>query len=106
MKCPKCSDSQLKPQVLRGVEVDRCGDCGGVWFDENELAKLLADGGGGNALRGSDSGMNRQPGECPRDGTKLLRVFSKQNRSVVIDRCPTCKGIWLDAGEFQRVSQS
>jgi len=31
----------------------------------------------------------------------LLRVMSRRNRVVVMDVCPSCRGIWLDGGEIQ-----
>lgn len=104
MKCPKCQDETLDSRVVRGVEVDRCPACQGVWFDEEELSKLIDDKAVGNSkLKGADKGQDRQPGVCPRDGTRLLRVYSKRNRSVVLDCCSECKGVWLDGGEFQRL---
>ena len=37
---------------------------------------------------------------CPRDGTALdERIFE----SVRVDVCPSCHGIWLDAGELAQL---
>ena len=44
--------------------------------------------------------MNLQPGVCPRDGSRLLRVVSAHNRAIILDTCPTCQGLWLDGGEL------
>ncbi|WP_020676554.1 zf-TFIIB domain-containing protein [Geopsychrobacter electrodiphilus] len=38
--CPKCGE-QLKPVSFRGVPLDRCVNCGGVWLGPNDL-KILA----------------------------------------------------------------
>jgi len=39
--CPR--DAQpLTAVIHRGVEVDVCGTCGGIWFDNGELQKILA----------------------------------------------------------------
>lgn len=38
---------------------------------------------------------------CPVDGTPMDKEVA---HVVVIDRCPKCNGIWLDAGEFERLS--
>ena len=106
MNCPKCESGTLNKTVVRGVEVDQCGGCQGVWFDEDELSKLINDqGASGRALKGADSGLDRKTGKCPQDETPLIRVHSKRNRSVVIDHCSTCKGMWLDGGEFQRLTK-
>jgi hypothetical protein len=48
-----------------------------------------------------------EAGRCPRDGAALSE---QKLEGVAIDICPTCKGIWLDAGELEaieaRVSES
>lgn len=37
---------------------------------------------------------------CPRDGTQLVEV---ERGGVSIDACPTCRGIWLDRGELEKL---
>jgi hypothetical protein len=39
MKCPKCG-SDLSEVTFRGIKIDRCLNCDGVWLDEGELEKL------------------------------------------------------------------
>ena len=106
MKCPKCEDIALQKAVVRGVEVDQCERCRGVWFDENELSRLIDENkAAGRELKGRASGLDGKAGNCPHDGQPLLRVYSKRNRSVVMDHCASCKGVWLDGGEFQRLTE-
>ena len=38
--CPKCGESMKEIDVL-GVKVDRCGGCGGTYFDKGEIDLLL-----------------------------------------------------------------
>jgi hypothetical protein len=38
------------------------------------------------------------PGGCP---TKLVE---ESFQSIRIDRCPTCKGVWLDPGEIEQIA--
>lgn len=40
MKCPKCG-FDLKTEEYHGLEVDRCTQCAGVWFDAGEAEELL-----------------------------------------------------------------
>jgi Zn-finger nucleic acid-binding protein len=47
--------------------------------------------------------LEGKKGFCPRDASELLRVYSSINRSVVIDACADCRGIWLDGGEFEKL---
>ena len=37
---------------------------------------------------------------CPRDQTPLLR---RHRNGVEIDHCPTCRGVWLDRGELDKI---
>lgn len=39
MKCPKCG-FDLKETLFRGVMIDKCYHCGGMWFDEKEFDLL------------------------------------------------------------------
>ena len=38
-----------------------------------------------------------QPRACPIDGTAMTKTVAHM---MIIDRCPTCHGVWLDAGEL------
>jgi hypothetical protein len=40
MKCPKCG-GDLKTEEYHSVQVDRCTDCLGVWFDAGEAETLI-----------------------------------------------------------------
>ncbi|PLX88248.1 MAG: hypothetical protein C0619_13135 [Desulfuromonas sp.] len=40
-RCPKCSE-KIEPITFRGVPMDRCPGCGGVWLGPNDL-KILAE---------------------------------------------------------------
>lgn len=42
--------------------------------------------------------------QCPRDGATLTRETYEGD--VVVDRCTTCAGIWLDAGELRDVQET
>ncbi|HMO52843.1 MAG TPA: zf-TFIIB domain-containing protein [Kiritimatiellia bacterium] len=39
--CPKCERDRLQVVKRRGVELDVCDDCGGIFFDEHELEQML-----------------------------------------------------------------
>ena len=41
MRCPLC-DVNMKEVERRGVLIDVCPECKGVWLDRGELDKLLA----------------------------------------------------------------
>jgi hypothetical protein len=39
LTCPKCG-AKLEEMVFRGVKIDKCHECGGVWLDAGELETL------------------------------------------------------------------
>lgn len=39
---------------------------------------------------------------CPKCGMQLVEI---DYRSIKIDRCSACDGVWLDAGELETVSR-
>ena len=41
MRCPLC-DVPMREVRRRGVKIDVCPECRGVWLDAGELEKLLA----------------------------------------------------------------
>lgn len=41
MKCPSCPESRLVIAERKGIEIDYCPDCRGVWLDRGELDKIL-----------------------------------------------------------------
>lgn len=40
---------------------------------------------------------------CPVCDNVKMREVSKE--SIMIDVCPSCKGVWLDRGELEKLSQ-
>ena len=106
MKCPKCKTADLGQVVVEGVTVDRCPSCTGTWFDHHELSELLAEEARrvASLRRGSENEYAEGlKGQCPRDASQLLRVYSSIDRSVILDGCAECHGIWLDGGEFEKL---
>jgi hypothetical protein len=45
MRCPKCG-MELAEIEFKGIKVDRCVSCGGLWFDGGEIDQVLAQGKG------------------------------------------------------------
>lgn len=106
MKCPKCKTENLGELIVERVAVDSCPSCSGIWFDRQELSELLAEDARlvASLHRGDENEQaDDTTGRCPRDGSPLLRVYSSIERSVVLDACADCHGIWLDGGEFEKL---
>jgi Zn-finger nucleic acid-binding protein len=108
MDCPSCS-TELERRMIREIEVDECPDCKGIWFEDDELRK---------AKDSADSDLNWIDFEiwkykdrakarskdlpCP-DCRKALVAIDYTGTDVEVDYCPSCKGIWLDKGEFKSI---
>jgi len=106
MNCPKCESAALARFAIDDVTVDRCTACAGVWFDVEELSQLLSEQAQQIAqlLKGRTSEQaDGKKGPCPREGSELMRVYSAIDRSVVLDVCGECRGVWLDGGEFDKL---
>jgi uncharacterized protein len=110
MNCPACGTAMT--EVLVGdVKVDACqGGCGGLWFDRFELAKVEKAGqSAGASLLEIDRSATRkvdpeQRRHCPRDADVVMtRHFSSVKRSIVVDECGKCGGMFLDAGELAAI---
>lgn len=43
MRCPKCG-AELVEVELRGVRIDKCTNCAGLWLDSGELEQVTAKG--------------------------------------------------------------
>ena len=42
LHCPKCG-AKLEEAVMKGITVDICPGCRGIWFDAGELDKITAE---------------------------------------------------------------
>jgi Zn-finger nucleic acid-binding protein len=98
----------MTEMAVGDVKIDACqGGCGGLWFDRRELAKVEKAGqSAGAALLDIDKSATRkvdpdQRRNCPRDPSIVMtRHFSSVKRAILVDECPKCAGIFLDAGEL------
>ena len=91
MKCPGCGQALTTRHLDDGVEVLTCPYCSGVFYDAGQLAVRLE-------VPGAAPGERR----CPRDGQTMVKGIVKGSQ-VEIDGCMACGGVWLDAGEVQKL---
>ena len=101
-KCPKCGHGM--EEVTHGeLAIDRCTNCHGLWFDEDEHHQLkLAKG--GHALDAGDpkEGWKWDTVEevdCPICGKRMEKVAIPDQKAIWVEECPG-HGIFMDAGEF------
>lgn len=104
IKCPKCQAS-LEAVVYANIEVDRCTDCKGIWFDSLEAQKLKEIEGSESLDIGDPAAGSKynEMGDvnCPKCHTKMTKMVDLHQPHIWYEKCPVCYGIWFDAGEFK-----
>ena len=103
MNCPKC-DAPFEAVTFQDIEVDRCTQCQGLWFDSQEDAKLRALK-GSEAIDIGDPETGKKFNEiakvlCPKCEAKMIRMVDANQHHIWYESCPVCYGVFFDAGEF------
>jgi hypothetical protein len=84
MQCPQCH-KPMQTFTVRGMELDRCRDCGRVWLDLNEVERIFE-----GVLASLSEAEVDQP--CPRGhGTMVSGTIGEQPAVV----CSHCRGAWV-----------
>jgi len=108
MNCPRCQ-SELQTRSTDGVEIDECPSCKGIWFDADELRRVKDEE--DKDLNWMDFDLwkhadrfrvNTKPVNCPNCSTGLVTIDYDET-GVEIDHCTHCRGVWLDAGELEKI---
>jgi Zn-finger nucleic acid-binding protein len=108
-QCPKCKIF-LSSEIFHNTEVDYCPQCLGLWFDEDELrqAKDEKD----KSLKWLDIDLWKDDKNfkiaygiriCPSCRVPLYEVYYGDSK-IVVDVCNLCQGVWLDRGEFKKIT--
>ena len=101
IECPRCWVEMKKEEVdVLGpnVIIDVCPKCLGIWFDNNELKKILGDRKLANYLTKRIGTQSESKLVCPRCGGLMDLEYAED---VEIDVCLVCNGAWLDYGELE-----
>ncbi|HEX6435584.1 MAG TPA: zf-TFIIB domain-containing protein [Candidatus Binatia bacterium] len=111
VRCPQC-EVPMKPVSVRAnpgslIELDQCGQCGGIWCDKWELFPIQADEAA--RLEPADEKLLRLPLVlqkeifCPRCTARMSAINEPSlGADVQFRRCFKCDGIWLKRGQFTR----
>jgi len=116
MKCPNDNAElyQVKIESHYGqpILLEQCKECGGIWFDETEL--FSARNGEAEKIEVFDSkslwtptNMERRVLRCPLDESELFRFRDRYFlKGIILERCPSCNGIWLNRGDFTKFQKA
>ncbi len=104
--CPAC-DKPMVTLEWRGIEVDYCIGCHGVWLDHGELQSILGEGrkveSGWLPKEKSQLPPKKTKRLCPRCDARLVefQVEAGDKGELKLDRCPHGHGLWFDGGELE-----
>ena len=107
MDCPRCLNEPMIVLELRGVEIDYCTECGGIWLDEGELELLYDDSREKEKILQSFTcvkDVTEESRKCPVCLKTMEKVIcGSENKTVMVDRCRKYHGLWFDKGELNDV---
>ena len=89
----------------QSIEIDRCTNCYGLWFDMLEAEHL-------KAMKGSEQIDIGDPetGEqfnkiekinCPKCNIQMWKIVDIKQSHIWYETCDICYGLFFDAGEFK-----
>lgn len=114
MNCPNCK-SRLRSIRYEGIDIETCQHCGGEWLDADELGKVVQirevkfDDQERRAIAESTTitGVRLKDVDrdltCPKCGGTTDPVNYGGDTGIILDRCPSCRGFWLDGQELEKV---
>lgn len=117
-RCPRCTFTLVPhrpPAAVAGgpsAEVDVCPRCHGTWLDAGDAKHMLGENAEPETWERTTAAKFGGKGKlgCP-SGHGALSMYKLQappgsGVEVEVDVCPVCMGMWLDAWEAARISQS
>lgn len=114
MDCPIDGIRMRKRAYEGSIEVDACTTCDGIWLDKGELEQIQKtverdyhDELGelpkyaGKAYALARGAHEERALRCPScDDEELVEKEHGYCSQIMVDVCPGCGGVWLDAGEL------
>jgi Zn-finger nucleic acid-binding protein len=102
LKCPKCGHGMTEVSHEE-IQIDRCTNCKGIWFDDDEVHALKLKGGSKSVDSGDPKEGwkwdSRTDIDCPRCGKKMENSADPSQNHIWYEVCKD-HGIFMDAGEF------
>ncbi len=111
MQCPN-DKMEMIQRELGEVQVEECPQCKGTWFEQTEFEKAK------DSIEPDANWLDFEIWKhedqfkldlrgilCPKDSTKLVALVYGET-GVEVNYCTQCQGIWLDAGEFEKIVQA
>ncbi len=106
MDCPICKNEPMIVLELNKIEIDYCLNCKEIWLDAGELELLLGSSEETQNLLNSFTTIihtKEKSHKCPICNKKMEKVSVDKDQKIIIDRCKSNHGIWLDNGELEDI---
>lgn len=111
MICPVCKEDMIVVEY-KGIELDYCTRCRGVWFDSGELGLLIKSLGLKpetplleNLLDQPEPQHREKHRRCPICRKKMRKLALTDQPEIIIDACQRGDGLWFDGGELALLLQ-
>lgn len=111
-KCPACSDHpELHELEDREIPFLGCTTCFGLFVTEDNLREYVVDSTGCDKVAEAFdelmvTALAKQGGEtkrvCPECGDAMRRMGFGEAPFMILDRCQTGHGLWLDKKELKK----
>ena len=113
MRCPLCVAGLIREKFL-GMVIDRCGSCKGTWVGADALRAIaetpvpapnaaLTQETLSQQFKGVPDKDRQRVLKCPSCTVPLYAHNYDYGSGIIIDTCPKCHGIWLDAKELEKI---
>lgn len=105
MECPKCESGMAPLEFGANISVMRCVGCGGLYCEKQALQRLRDEWMADTVLDTGCAAVGAKNNDirdiaCPGCGTTMERTQDKEQVHIILDTCPDCEGVFLDAGEL------
>ncbi|MBU1537178.1 zf-TFIIB domain-containing protein [Myxococcota bacterium] len=113
MRCPHDGSTMGKRIYEADIEIDQCPDCMGIFLDTDELQEIqstVEKNYDAKKLKRPDKAaaafevqrqLESKPIQCPNCEETMSKKEHGFTSQIVVDICPFCRGLWLDAGELE-----
>ncbi|WP_084639340.1 zf-TFIIB domain-containing protein [Geitlerinema sp. PCC 9228] len=116
LHCPKHRDFLLeKSAIADNLPTYACPHCHGHWVSSDDYERWQQEKGWKSPspdtvvenmdLEFESPSHDKKAGLCPDCQRYLSRAKIPIKKPFFVERCPSCNGIWLDAGEWNALTQ-
>lgn len=109
-RCPRCHDQKLHKTISGACDYFQCHNCGGIWFNINELEKAITNK---IKLQIPESVIPAEFNEymptsikCPSCLVTMSNIKSFEIPDVKVCACMICQGRWMDGSQINTMQNN